>query len=145
MWRSHTACLEVPLRQPITGSLRAQQLPGPLPGPGAGAAGAAPPEGGGAPVEAPIALHLQLQASPDSPVTVRDIQLAPQLGLTAHPAYPAPTEWLLPLRLEAGGAAGVTFMLQRGRGEPWAAPVGCKRALCATPARARRRRSVRRA
>jgi hypothetical protein len=111
MWRSHTTCLEVPLRQPLTACLHAQQLPGSLLGAAPGALQ------DGAAAEAPIALHLQLQASPDSPVTVRDIQLAPQLGLWAHPGYPLPQEWLLPLRLEPGGTAGVTFVLQRGRGE----------------------------
>jgi len=105
MWRSHNACLEIPLRQPITAVLRAQQLPS--------------TNGGAAAGDAPIALHLLLQADAACSVVVTDAQLALQSGLQQHPAFPLQPQWLMPLELPAGGSAGVTFVLQRARGELW--------------------------
>jgi hypothetical protein len=117
MWRSHNSSLEIPLRQPITAFLQAHQLP-PAAAPGHHNAPATP--GGGASAsasgDASVALHLLLQADPACAVVVRNIQLAPQPGVQIHPAFPLPPPWLLPLSIEAGGSAGVTFVLQRARG-----------------------------
>jgi hypothetical protein len=94
MWRAHSQLLLLPLTQPFSLTSRAVALP-----------------------QGQIALELLLTTAPSCSVLVKDVSLVPQLGLQLVEGPHGAAHFPLPLLLQPGASAALTFVLTRAMGE----------------------------
>jgi hypothetical protein len=101
MWRAHSQLLLLPLTQPFNLTSRAVALP-----------------------QGQIALELLLTTAPSCSVLVKDVTLVPQLGLQMVEGPHGAAHLPLPLLLQPGASAALTFVLTRAVGKAPAAAGG---------------------